>query len=239
MTLEIDIWSDIACPWCFIGKRRFEKALADFPHRDQVRIKWHSFQLDPDLPERSDLSEREYLAQRKGYPEADVDQMLGQVAEVARGEGLDYDFAALVPANSKKAHHLLHAAARAGVDVGAVKEALLSAHFEKGKVTSDDDVLVEIGVAAGMDETEARESLTDPELEAVVTDDIAMAREMGINGVPFFVLHEKYGISGAQPTEVFSRALEQVWEEIAPPTPSFIEIAGADDAPACGPEGCD
>ena len=239
MSLDIDIWSDIACPWCFIGKRRFEKALEAFPHRDQVQVTWHSFQLDPDLPERSELSEREYLSQRKGIPIQKVDQMVGQITEVARGEGLSYDFDALVPANSRKAHRLLHAAKRAGLDVGAVKEALLSAHFERGEATSDDDVLARIGVAAGLDEDAATAALVDPDLEAAVADDIEQARQLGIGGVPFFVLQDKYGISGAQPAELFSQALAQVWEEIKPQQPSFITIPGTENAPACGPEGCD
>lgn len=238
MSLDIDIWSDIACPWCFIGKRRFEKALAAFPHRDRVGVTWHSFQLDPGLPERSDLTEREYLAQRKGFPAAQVDQMLSQVTAVAAGEGLHYDFDALVVANSRKAHRLLHAVKRAGLDVGAAKEALLSAHFERGEDTSDDDVLAGIGVAAGLAEAAARAALTDPDLEAAVAADIDEARELGIGGVPFFVLHGKYGISGAQPTELFAQALAQVWAETQPAEPALITIPGAEGAPACGPDGC-
>ncbi len=239
MILSVDIWSDIACPWCFIGKRRFETALAAFPQRDQVKVTWHSYQLDPELPERSELSEREYLSQRKGFPLAQVNQMVAQITEVARGEGLSYDFDSLIPANSRKAHRLLHAVKRAGLDVGAVKEALLSAHFEHGEATSDDDVLARIGVAAGLDEDAARAALIDPDLEAAVADDIEEARQLGISGVPFFVLQDKYGISGAQPAELFSQALAQVWDEIKPETPSFITLPGTENAPACGPEGCD
>ena len=239
MHLNIDIWSDIACPWCFIGKRRFESALDQFPHRDQVEITWHSFQLDPELPESTELSEREYLAQHKGFPAEQVDQMLAQITQVAADEGLDYDFEALVPANSMKAHRLLHASAKAGLNVAEVKEALLSAHFEKGLSIGDDDVLVTIGTAAGLDEAAARASLDDPKLTEAVTADITRAQQLGISGAPFFVLQNKYGISGAQPSEAFSAALEQVWQELNPAPLSVIDIPGSENAPACGPEGCD
>lgn len=116
MSIDIQIWSDIACPWCFIGKRRFERALAAFPQRDQVRVTWRSYQLDPTLPEHYDGSEVDYLVSSKGMPRASVEQMIGHVAEQARGEGLDYDFGALVVANSRRAHRLLQAAKRADAD---------------------------------------------------------------------------------------------------------------------------
>lgn len=238
MTLNIDIWSDIACPWCFIGKRRFEKALDGFAAKDQVSVTWHSYQLDPTLPERSKLSEKDYLSQAKGMPADQVTGMLSQVTEVARGEGLDYDFDSLVPANSMKAHQLLHAVKDAGLEVGAVKEALLSAHFEKGEVISDDELLVRIGTESGLSEETARAALTSDELNAAVRADIDQARAIGVNGVPFFVFQEKYGVSGAQPPEAFTQVLEQVWDEIKPNEPSFITIPGTENAPACGPEGC-
>lgn len=238
MTLNIDIWSDIACPWCFIGKRRFEKALDGFAAKDQVSVTWHSYQLDPTLPERSELSEKDYLSQTKGMPADQVTGMLAQVTEVARSEGLDYDFDSLVPANSMKAHQLLHAVKDAGLDVGAVKEALLSAHFEKGEVISDDELLVGIGTNNGLSEEAARGALTSDELNAAVRADIDQARTIGVNGVPFFVFQDKYGISGAQPPEAFAQVLNQVWDEIKPAEPSFITIPGTENAPACGPEGC-
>lgn len=238
MTLRIDIWSDIACPWCYIGKRRFETALAGFAAKDRVSVIWHSYQLDPTLPERSNLSEKDYLSRVKGMPAEQVEGMLAHVTEVARGEGLDYDFDALVPANSMKAHRLLHAAKQAGLDVDAVKEALLSAHFEKGEVISDDDVLVGIGTANGLSEEAARTALASEELAAAVGADIDQARAIGVNGVPFFVFQDKYGVSGAQDPSVFTQVLETVWDEIKPAEPSFITIPGTENAPSCGPEGC-
>ncbi|WP_229741577.1 DsbA family oxidoreductase [Kocuria dechangensis] len=239
MTLQIDIWSDIACPWCLIGKRRFDRALAAFPHRDQVSVTYRSFQLDPSLPESWNGRETDYLAQVKGLDPEQVRQMLAQVSTVAAEEGLHYDFDALVVANSLKAHRLLHAARRAdggaaGASVAArLKEALLTGHFERGLDIGDDDALAALAVEAGLPEAAAREALTDPALDRAVQEDVAAARRLGIQGVPFYVLDGRYGISGAQPTEAFEQALEQVWAETHP----LVGLGGA--APACGPEGCD
>lgn len=179
--MKVDIWSDIACPWCFIGKRRFEAGLRDFAHADDVEITWHSYQLDPTLPEHYDGTEVDYLSDRKGMPRDQVRQMFGQVAEQAAGEGLQYDFDHLVVANSMRGHHLLHLAARHGV-ADAVKEALLSAHFEHGVDIGDAVQLVEIGVQHGLDATEIREALDDPQLRAEIEQDFAQARAYGIQG---------------------------------------------------------
>lgn len=209
--MNVDIWSDIACPWCFIGKRRFERALAGFAHRDEVSVRWHSYQLDPGLPDHYDGTELAYLSERKGMPEQQVRQMFGHVAAIASGEGLDYDFDALVVANSLRGHQLLHLAAEHGV-ADQVKEALLSAHFEHGEDIGDVDVLVRLGTAAGLDETEIRAALADGRSRAAVEADIERARELGIEGVPFFVIDERYAVSGAQPTHVFAQVLDTVWQ---------------------------
>ena len=206
MTLQIDIWSDIACPWCYIGKRRFERALADFEHRDDVVVTWHSYQLDPTIPRHYDGTEVDYLVQRKGMAEAQVRQMIGHVA--ARDGGAEAQ--------------------------GTVKEALLRAHFVGAQDIGDDDVLVAVGVAAGLDEAAIRAGLDDPEVTREVQADVAAAGQIGIQGVPFFVLGPKYGVSGAQPTEAFAPALSQAWSETQP----SIQTIGGDDAAACGPDGC-
>ena len=213
--MKVDIWSDIACPWCYIGKRRFETALAAFPHRDQVEVTWRSYQLDPSLPEHYDGTETEYLATRKGLPESQVRQMFEHVTTQAAGEGLDYDFESLVVANSMRGHELLHLAKAHGV-ADAVKEALLSAHFELGEDIGSRAVLVRIGVAAGLDAEEIAESLDSGRYRADVDADIARARAIGVQGVPFFVLDDTYGISGAQPSELFGQALEQAWRATSP-----------------------
>lgn len=239
MTLRVDIWSDIACPWCFIGKRRFEEALDAFGHKDHVRVTWRSYQLDPSLPERYDGTEAQYLAAVKGMPADEVDRMLGLVTEQARTVGLEYDFASTVPANSERGHLLLHLAEHTeGVDVSAVKDDLLSAHFLRGEVISDPDVLVDVGARHGLAEEAVRAALVDDQLQAEVLGEFRTAGAIGVTGVPFFVFEDKYAISGAQPTEAFAQALQKVWEEANPAPRNFIDL-DTGDAPACGPEGCD
>jgi predicted DsbA family dithiol-disulfide isomerase len=222
MTLTIDIWSDIACPWCLIGKRRFDKALATFPFRDQVRVTYHSFVLDPDLPDRFDGTEVEYLAQRKGIALPQVRQMLDNVTGQAASEGLAYDWDHLVVSSSLTAHRLLHAARRLddadrtrGVQA-RFKDALLVARFEQGRDIADSTELVTIATASGFTEDEARAALADPSLADAVAGDLAAARDYGIGGVPFYVLGERYGLSGAQPTEVFADALDEAWHALNP-----------------------
>lgn len=241
--MNVDIWSDIACPWCFIGKRRFETALAQFPHKDQVTVTWHSYQLDPTLPEHYDGTELGYLSERKGMPADRVAQMFGHVAQVAAGEGLAYDFERVVVANSFRGHELLHLAkSKDASTADAVKEALLSAHFEHGQDIGARDVLVRIGTEAGLDAGEIAEALDAGTFRDSVEADIAQARALGIQGVPFFVLDNKYGVSGAQPAELFSQALETAWREANPLVMVGQPAAGADgdglDGEVCGPDGC-
>lgn len=242
--MKVDIWSDIACPWCYIGLTRFERALAAFEHAEGVEVTLHSFQLDPSLPEAYDGTETQYLAQRKGMPEASVREMFGHVAQAAASEGLTLDFDTLKVANSRRAHRLLHAAASVSPAIAwELKRALFRAHFTDGESISDPDVLVRLAGETGLDTEVARAAIESDERDHEVAADIDAARQMGISGVPFFVLHDKYGISGAQPFEVFEQALAQVWAE-AHPKPAFetLTIPGLkQDAtgPACGPEGCD
>lgn len=232
--MQIDIWSDIACPWCYIGKRRLETALADFPHRNEVGVAWHSYQLDPTLPEHYEGTEVEYLSSRKGMPAEQVQQMFGHVTEQAAGEGLTYDFDSLVVANSARAHELLHLAKDRGV-ADEVKEALLSGHFEHGADIGDVETLTRLGVTAGLDEGEVRAALEDGRYQAAVASDIDMARQIGVTGVPFVVVDMKYAVSGAQPPEVFREVLDKAWAEQAP---VLQHVDGSADADACGPDGC-
>ncbi|MCC3302708.1 DsbA family oxidoreductase [Arthrobacter sp. zg-Y895] len=235
--MKIDIWSDIACPWCYIGKRRFETALARFPHRDEVEVHWHSFQLDPSLPDHFDGTEVEYLSERKGIDPEQLAGMLDQVTVQAAGEGLSYDYDSLVVANSFSAHRLIHLAkAEGGLKTAdAAKEALLSAHFEKGMNIGSADDLLEIGTGIGLPADRVKAVLASDEYADAVRTDIAQARSLGISGVPFFVLDDKYGISGAQPADLFASALEQAWQESHPLVHLTPKSA---DGPACGPDGC-
>jgi predicted DsbA family dithiol-disulfide isomerase len=233
VSMKIEIWSDIACPWCFIGKRRFEKALEKFEHKDQIDVQWRSYQLDPALPAHYDGTETEYLSQMKGMPQDQVRQMFAHVTEQAAGEGLTYDFDKIVVANSFTAHRFIHLANEHGLGAEA-KEALLSGHFEHGEDIGDLDYLVRTGAGLGLDGAMVREALENGRYADEVRADIAAARAVGVTGVPFFVLDRKYGISGAQPAELFSQALTQAWAERSPLT----VLSGSADGPACGPEGC-
>ena len=235
MSLRVDIWSDIACPWCYIGQSRFSKG-AELFGKD-IEVVWHSYQLDPSLPERFEGTEVEYLSQTKGLPVERVEQMTAGVKQAADGEGLPMDFAAVRPANSMKAHRLLKTIARHGGDVDAAEHALFSSHFAHGEVISDDQVLTRIGVATGITAAQVAEGQVDPSIAAEVTEDIDTARQIGVTGVPFFVFGEKYAVSGAQPAEVFAQALQQTWDELQPQKPALVSLDG-DQGEACGPEGC-
>lgn len=247
--IKIDVWSDIACPWCYIGKRRFATALAAFGHREHVEVTWRSFELQPDAEHSSahpGLTEREVLADRKGMPVAQIDQMFAQVTQVAAGEGLAYDFATVVPANTFDAHRLVHIAAGLldedpAVDaasardrLGDLMERLMSAHFEHGRVVDDLDVLADLAVEAGLDRDAVAAALAGDDGAGAVRADEAEAAALGVSGVPFFVVDRRIAVSGAQSVEVFAQLLTQGWADSHP----LITIAGAADAEACGPDGC-
>lgn len=235
MSLRVDIWSDIACPWCYIGQSRFGKGVEQFGK--DVEVVWHSSQLDPSLPDEYDGNEIEYLSKTKGMPVERVEQMTAGVSQAAEGEGLPIDFAAIRPANSLRAHRLLKTIGRHGGDVDGAEHALFSSHFAKGEVISNEQVLTRIGVESGITAEQVAEGLADPTIHAEVTEDIDTAREIGVTGVPFFIFGEKYAVSGAQPAEVFAQALQQTWDEQQPAKPALINVGG-DQGEACGPEGC-
>ena len=214
-SMKIEIWSDVACPWCFIGKRRFETALAAFPHRDSVEVQWRSYQLDPSLPEHYDGTELDYLSTRKGMAPAQVSGMFEHVTEQAKGEGLSYRFDDVVVANSFTAHRLIHLAASHGRQDTA-KERLLSDHFEHGKNIGSREYLTSLGLDLGIGATELDELFTTDIYADDVRMDFEEGRALGITGVPFFVIDRKFGLSGAQPAETFSAALEQAWQDARP-----------------------
>ncbi|MBG6085073.1 DsbA family oxidoreductase [Zhihengliuella flava] len=235
--LSVDIWSDVACPWCYIGKRRFEAAVDRTGLAGQVDITWHSYQLDPALPEHYEGTELDYLAERKFMPRETVAQMFEHVTQQAAGEGLSYDFERLRVANTFTAHRLLHLAAEHGV-AGALKEALLSAHFERGLDIGAAGDLTDVAVGAGVPRDAVERVLNSDEHADAVRADIAAAGRLGITGVPFFVLNNKYGLSGAQPVEVFAQALTQAAAELTPLTMVGTTGSPGTDGAACGPEGC-
>ncbi len=209
--MQIEIWSDVVCPWCYIGKRRLERALGEFEHADEVEVTWRSFQLNPDAPAKA-VPTLEYLTQRFG-PQAQA--MTARVAEIGKGEGLTLDSASALTVNTLEAHRLLHLAADLGIG-DAAKERLLRAHFSEGADLSDHETLTRLLVEAGplqasTVEARVREVLAGTEYADAVQADIDMARRLGANGVPFFVIDRKYGISGAQSAETFLHALRTAY----------------------------
>lgn len=208
--VKVDIWSDIACPWCFVGKRRFERAVAEWD--GDVEVEFHSFELAPDTPVDFEGSEVDFLAHHKGMDPAQVEQMLGQMTALAADEGLSYDFDALRHTKTLLAHQALHFAKSHGLQ-GELKERLLSAYFEQGRHVGRVDELVALGSEVGLDGAALREALESGTYAADVDADIAQARAYGINGVPFFVFDGRLGVSGAQAPETFREVLDRVATE--------------------------
>jgi predicted DsbA family dithiol-disulfide isomerase len=207
-TVKIDIWSDIACPWCYIGKRRLETALAQ-PGAPTVEIEYHSFELSPDTPVDFDGSEVDFLAHHKGMAAEQVEQMLGQMTQLAAAEGLEYHFDTVRHTKTLKAHELLHLAKAHGKQV-ELKERRLRAYFVEGRHVGRVDELVALAAEVGLDADEARAALESGTYADDVAADIEQARAYGIQGVPFFVFDERYGVSGAQSPETFTSVFEQV-----------------------------
>lgn len=237
--MSVDIWSDIACPWCFIGKRRFEEGLKESGLADSIDVTYHSYQLDPTLPEHYHGTEKDYLASVKGLDVSRVEQMLEHVTQQAATVGLKYDFGNLKVANSFNAHRLLHFAK--SQQLGAqLKETLLSAHFERGLNTNDASVLADLAEEAGLDRAAAEAVIADEDAyRQDVLQDFAQAQAYGIQGVPFFVIDNKYGVSGAQPSEAFQQALTQAFGEKHPAPLTMVSPASkTEDGAVCGPEGC-
>jgi predicted DsbA family dithiol-disulfide isomerase len=213
--VRVEVWSDVVCPWCYIGKRRLETALERFGHRDDVEVVWRSFQLDPSVPEGETHSTLPALAEKYGRSVEEMRGTMRHVEETAAGEGLRYDLANGVSGNTLLAHELLHLAAERGLQA-EVKERLLHAHFEEARSVFDVDSLVALAAEVGLDEGEVRAALADHRFRPAVEDDIATARALGATGVPFFVVDRRYGASGAQPAELLLQVLERAWADAQP-----------------------
>ncbi len=216
--MRIDIWSDIVCPWCYVGKRRFEKALAAFEHRDGIEIVHRSFQLDPASPRGTTVDRRQALQQKYGWSTIQAQEMDARMIETAAAEGLDYHLAGGVTGNTMDAHQVVHLAHQRGVQ-DAVVERLYRAHFTERRSIFDRESLAALAAEAGLDPADTTDvRARDAYVEAVKADN-AEARSLGCNGVPFFVLDRRLGVSGAQPAEVFADALSQAWAKTAPDGP--------------------
>jgi predicted DsbA family dithiol-disulfide isomerase len=213
--MQVEVWSDVVCPWCYIGKRRLERALERFPHRDEVEVIWRSFQLDPTIPEGQTHPTLPALAAKYGRGVDEMRAMQAQVEQVAAGEGLEYRLADTLSGNTLRAHELLHLAAEHGRR-DELKERLLRAYFEEGRPVFDVDDLVPLAVEVGLDQAEVRAALADRRHLAAVREDVATARALGATGVPFFVVDRKYGAAGAQPAELLLQVLERAWADARP-----------------------
>ena len=213
--MKIEIWSDVVCPFCYIGKRRLEKALEGFASKDKVTIEWKSFQLDPELDNSEGLNVHEYLGKRKGGTTLDGKRMNDQMTAMAKQVGLHYDFDKAVLNNTLSAHRLLHFAKEKGLQ-NELKERLFKAYYTEGKDVADYDTLVQLATEVGLTAEEARKVLEENKFADDVRQDQYQAYQVGVQGVPFFVFNNKYAVSGAQPSEVFSQVLEKAWEEEKP-----------------------
>ena len=217
--IKVDVWSDVVCPWCYIGKRRLEAGATTFaegrPDARPVEVEFHSFELSPDIPVDFDGTSVDFLVRHKQISEARVREMHERVSDIAASVGLAYDFDAVRPTNTLKAHQLLHFAKAHGAQP-EMKERLLSAHFLEGRHVGRDEELAELAHEVGLDREEVHWSLKNEDFLPAVRADQRLAAQLGIRGVPFFVIDGKYAISGAQGSDVFAGALTRAQEDEKP-----------------------
>lgn len=213
--MRVEIWSDVVCPWCAIGKRRFESALARFERRADVQVRWRSFELDPTAARTVDVSSTQRLAEKYGVSLDQARAMQRRVIDAGAGEGLDFRYDLARPGNTADAHRVLHLAADRGVQ-SAVKERLLLGYFTEGEPIADRPTLSRLAADAGLDADETARMLDSDDYLAEVRADEAEARALGIQGVPFFVIARRYGVSGAQPAGVLLQVLERAWTDAHP-----------------------
>ncbi len=232
--MKVDIWSDVMCPFCYIGKRHFEKALAGFAHKEEIEVNWHSFQLDPEMQYMPGKDIYSYLAERKGQSIEWSKQAHAHVTQMAADAGLEYNFDKVVINNSYDAHRFLQLAKQHGLG-DAAEEALFKAYFTDGRNIGDHDTLIQLGINIGLGATEVGEMLNSNAFEAAVDEDIYTAQQLGIRGVPFFVINNKYGVSGAQPSDTFAQALNHAWAEYEKANPKLTVLGN--DATVCEPGG--
>jgi predicted DsbA family dithiol-disulfide isomerase len=231
--MKIEIWSDVVCPWCYIGKRRFEEALAAFPHRDEVEVVWRAFELDAEAPRERTGDYAVLLSKKYGVPVAQGQQMIDTMTAAAAQDGLDFRFDRARVGNTFDAHRLLHLAADRGVQ-DAVKERLMLATFTEGEPIGDVETLVRLGAEAGLDADEAREVLASDRYADDVRADELQARAYGISGVPFFVIDGRYGVSGAQPAAALREVLETAWAQ----SHATALVPAGGTAPGCDDDSC-
>lgn len=236
-TMLVEVWSDVMCPFCYIGKRKFEAAIAKSEHKDKIKLVWKSFQLDPSISSDDNKDYSLFLQKKKGFSAEQTKGMLAGVSNMAREMGLDYHFEKAIVANSFLAHRFAHLAKKQGLQ-DAAEEALFKAHFTDGKDIGNLETLVQLGISIGIEELECREALTGNAFIEEVQQDQIEAQQIGVTGVPFFVFNRKYAISGAQETSVFSNTIDKAFVEWEKQNKSpELEIT---DGKACTTDGkCD
>jgi predicted DsbA family dithiol-disulfide isomerase len=232
--LSVQVWSDIACPWCYVGKRRFEAALAQFARRDEVSLLWRSFELDPSAPRvrETQSSYAERLAKKYGTVPAQAQAMIDRMVQTAAAEGLAFDFERIRPGNTFDAHRLLHLARQRGRQ-GALKERLFAAYLGEGQAIGEPDTLLRLASEVGLDVDEAQGVLATDAYANEVRADEREAHALGVSGVPFFVIG-RYGVPGAQPAELLLKTLEKALAEL----PELPDELSLDAGQVCGPDGC-
>ena len=229
--MHVEIWSDIACPWCYVGKRRFEAALAAFEHRDDVTVTWRSFELDPSAPADRGVDAATHLADKYGTSREQAVAMNENMTSTAAGEGLDFHFERVRGGNMFDAHRVVHLAKAHGLQ-DAMKERLMRAYLTEGELMSDHAVLQRLAAEVGLPEDEVRDLLATDRFADAVRDDERTASALGIHAVPFFVVDRRIGASGAQPPEVLGELLRRAWADSQPAIP----VVAAGDT--CGVDGC-
>jgi predicted DsbA family dithiol-disulfide isomerase len=212
--MKVDIWSDIRCPFCYVGKKNFEKALEQFPEKEKIELNWHSFQLDPEMKTQPEKNSLEYFSERKGVSEEQAKGMYEHVYKAGKEAGIAFNFDHQKVANSYRAHLLLQLAASKNL-ANEAEEALFKAQLIEGKNIDNEATLVEIGKSISLNEEEIKKAFVSEQFGLQVSRDMKLAEQMGISGVPFFVINDKYGVSGAQPSVVFSEVLEKSWDEFS------------------------
>lgn len=234
--LKIQIWSDVMCPFCYIGKRKIEEALNQFENKSSVAIEWKSFQLDPNFVATPDESIVDHLAEKYRKDTDWAQTMIDNMTENAKRSGLDFHFEKAILANSLNAHRLLHLAKKYQKS-DEVKELLFKAYLTDGDNVNDWETLKKIGLQTGLDINEIEQLIHSNEYTTAVIQDQQQAQSLGVTGVPFFVFDNKYAVSGAQPTEVFLKTLEKTWEEGK--FTASLEMQNTADANSCGINGCE
>jgi predicted DsbA family dithiol-disulfide isomerase len=229
--MHVEIWSDIACPWCYVGKRRFEAALGGFEHAEDVQVTWRSFELDPGAPTVREGDGAQHLADKYGSSLEQAERMQQQMTDVAAGDGLEFRFDLQRMGNTFDAHRLVHLAQAHGLQ-DAVKERLLRAYMSEGELMGDHATLRRLAAEAGLPADEVAETLATDRFADEVREDERTASSLGISAVPFFVVDRKLGASGAQSPEVLRGLLEQGWQAANPGIPVLAT------GEACGPDGC-